>query len=147
VVERALDLLIAERMKRRFALVRRPRAKTKRKPSRPDSRHIPHEVRRDAIARDGLQCSYLSATGKRCEQRGLLELHHEQPYRRGGPATTSNIHVLCRAHNQLLAERDYGRAFVQKRVAEARAQRPAVRSSRESRDELPARRDAIQAGE
>jgi hypothetical protein len=130
VVERALDLLIAERMKQRFAQVRRPRAKTENKPSKPDSRHIPHEVRREVVARDGLQCSYLSDEGKRCQQSGMLQLHHEQPYGRGGPAATSNIHVFCRSHNQLLAERDYGRAFVQKRIAEARAQRPPVRSSR-----------------
>jgi 5-methylcytosine-specific restriction endonuclease McrA len=94
-------------------------------------------VRREVIARDGLQCSYLSDDGKRCEQRGLLQLHHEQPYRRGGPATTSNIRVLCRSHNQLLAERDYGRGFVKKRITEARARRPADRSSRQSRDESP----------
>jgi 5-methylcytosine-specific restriction endonuclease McrA len=135
VVERALDLLIAERMKQRFAQVRRPRTTTRTKPSKPDSRHIPHGVRRDVIERDGLQCTFRSADGKRCEQRGLLQLHHEQPYGRGGPATTANIHVLCRAHNQLLAEHDYGRTHVQKRVAEARAQRPPARSSRRSRSE------------
>jgi hypothetical protein len=130
VVERALDLLIAERMKQRFAQVRRPRATTRTKPRKPDSRHIPHEVRRDVVARDGLQCSYRSDSGKRCEQRGLLQLHHEQPYGRGGPASTSNIRVFCRTHNQLLAERDYGRTFVEKRVAEARTRRATIRSSR-----------------
>jgi hypothetical protein len=72
-----------------------------------------------------------SDDGRRCKQRGLLQLHHEQPYGRGGPAATSNIGVLCGAHNQLLAERDYGRGFVQKRIAEARARRPAVRSPRD----------------
>jgi hypothetical protein len=117
VLERALDVLIAERLKLRFALVRKPRATTRAKPPHPESRHIPHEVRREVITRDGQQCSYVSAAGHRCEQRGLLELHHEEPYGRGGEATTANIRVLCRAHNQLLAERDYGRAFMQRRIA------------------------------
>jgi hypothetical protein len=36
---------------------------------------------------------------------------------RGGEATTANIRVLCRAHNQLLAERDYGRVFMEQRIA------------------------------
>ena len=60
-------------------------------PRKPDSKHIPHEVRRDVIARDGLQCSYVSAAGKRCEQRGFLELHHEEPrprWRRRRPRTS-----------------------------------------------------------
>jgi hypothetical protein len=117
VLERALDVLIAERLKQRFALVRKPRATTRAKLSQPESRHIPHEVRREVIARDGLQCSYVSAAGNRCEQRGFLELHHEEPYGRDGEATAANIRVLCRAHNQLLAERDYGRAFMQQRIA------------------------------
>jgi hypothetical protein len=73
------------------------------------------------LARDGVRCSYVSAEGKRCEQRGLLQLHHEHPFGRGGPATVSNIHVMCRAHNQLLAERDYGRAFMQQRIERARS--------------------------
>jgi hypothetical protein len=125
VVERALDLLIAERLKQRFAVGRRPRAKTESKAGKLDSRHIPHEARRDVIARDGLQCSYTSAAGKRCEERGWLQLHHEQPYGRGGPGTTSNIRVVCRAHNQLLAEHDYGRSFIHQRIEQARNERGA----------------------
>jgi hypothetical protein len=117
VLERALDVLIAERLKQRFALVRKPRARSAAKPAKPESRHIPHEVRREVVARDGQQCSYISAVGHRCEQRGFLELHHEQPYGRGGEPTTANIRVLCRAHNQLLAEGDYGRAFMQEQIA------------------------------
>ena len=118
VLERALDVLIAERLKQRFALVRKPRATSRAKPSQPESRHIPHEVRREVIARDGQQCSYVSAAGNRCEQHGFLEFHHEEPYGRDGEATTANIRVLCRAHNQLLAEHDYGRALIQERIAQ-----------------------------
>jgi hypothetical protein len=46
------------------------------------------------LARDGARCTYRSPDGKRCEQRGRLELHHEQPFGRGGPATVENIRVL-----------------------------------------------------
>ena len=87
------------------------------------------------LERDGARCSYLSGDGKRCEQRGQLELHHEQPYGRGGPATASNIRVLCRVHNQLLAERDYGRAFIQQRIEQTRSER----SLRQLVPELPER--------
>jgi 5-methylcytosine-specific restriction endonuclease McrA len=116
VLERALDLLIAERMKRRFATTEKPRVRRDQPAAKADSRHIPHEVRRQVLARDGARCTFLSTDGKRCDQRALLELHHEQPFGRGGAATVENIRVLCRAHNQLLAERDYGQAFMRERI-------------------------------
>jgi len=123
VLERALDLLIAERMKRRFGKSSKSAAVRAQPAPKPGSRHIPHGVRREALARDGARCSYVSEDGKRCQQRGWLELHHEQPFGRGGPATATNIHILCRAHNQLLAERDYGRTFIEQRIRHARSER------------------------
>jgi hypothetical protein len=123
VLERALDLLIAERMKRRFGQGAKPRAKRKPASPKPGGRHIPHDVRREALQRDGALCSFVSEDGKRCEQRGMLELHHEEPFARGGPATTANIRVLCKAHNRWLAERDYGRAFIEQRIVRARRER------------------------
>jgi hypothetical protein len=123
VLERALDLLIAQRMKGRFAQSSKPRARREDAPPKPDSRHVPNEVRRAVLERDGMRCSYVSAEGKRCEQCGWLELHHEHPYGRGGAPTVANIRVLCRAHNDLLAERDYGRDFMQRRIERARAGR------------------------
>jgi 5-methylcytosine-specific restriction endonuclease McrA len=123
VLERALDLLIAQRMKQRFGQSSKPRARRQGAAPKPDSRHVPNEVRRAVLERDGMRCSYVSAEGKRCEQRGWLELHHEQPYGRGGAPTVANIRVLCRAHNDLLAERDYGRDFIRCRIEHARAAR------------------------
>jgi len=119
VVERALDLLIAERMKRRFGIGRRPRAAAQKLP-KDGSRHIPHAVQRTVVARDQLQCTFVSSEGKRCSERGWLQLHHDKPFGRGGPATDDNIRVLCGAHNRLLAERDYGRDYVRRRIEHAR---------------------------
>ena len=42
---------------------------------------------------------------------------------KSGPATTANIRVLCKAHNRWLAERDYGSAFIEERIARARRER------------------------
>jgi 5-methylcytosine-specific restriction endonuclease McrA len=123
VLERALDLLIAERMKRRFGTTDRPRARRAEPAPKADSRHIPHAVRREVLERDGACCSYVSPDGKRCDQRGFLELHHEEPFGRGGAATTENIRVVCRSHNQLFAERDYGSAFMRQRIASQTALR------------------------
>ena len=122
VVERALDLLIADRMKRRFGQCTKPRKRAASRP-KPDSRHIAHDVRRQVFARDGARCTFVSTDGKRCDQRGGLELHHEEPFGRGGPATVANIRVICRAHNQLLAEQEYGRAFIEQRIERAHNER------------------------
>jgi hypothetical protein len=121
IVERALDLLIEDRMKRRFGVGRKPKVRRSQKQQepKPGSRHIPNAVRRDVVSRDGVRCSFVSPEGLRCQERGMLELHHQQPFGRGGPASTPNIQVVCRAHNELLAERDYGRNFIQRRIDQA----------------------------
>ena len=123
VLERALDLLIAERMKRRFGTTDRPRARRAEPAPKADNRHIPHAVRREVLERDGARCSYVSSDGKRCDQRGFLELHHEEPFGRGGAATVGNIRVVCRSHNQLFAERDYGSGFMRQRMERPRTER------------------------
>ena len=123
VIDCALDLLIAERMKRRFGLSNKPRKQRGTTAPKPHSRHIAHDVRRQVLQRDGARCSFVSEEGQRCEELGGLELHHEEPFARGGPPTTANIRVLCMAHNRWLAERDYGRAFIEQRIASARRER------------------------
>jgi hypothetical protein len=88
VFERALDLLIAERKKQLFAQTTKPRTPPADKPRKPDSRHISHAIRREVLAREGEQCSFVSPDGRRCGARGRLEFHHRMPYARGGPAAT-----------------------------------------------------------
>lgn len=81
------------------------------------SRHIPSVVKRGVLARDGECCSFVAPDGRRCQERGWLEFHHVVPFALGGPATTENIRLLCRAHNALLAERAFGKAFMVNAVA------------------------------
>jgi hypothetical protein len=125
VFERALDLLIVQRKKQLFAQTDKPRTLPVDKSRKPDSRHIPHAVRREVVARDGEQCSFVSADGRRCSARGRLEFHHQTPYARGGAATADNIQTLCRTHNALMAERDFGRTFIRERIEQQRAATPA----------------------
>jgi hypothetical protein len=77
-----------------------------------NSRYIPRAVVREVHRRDAGQCTFVSAEGKRCAERGFLEFHHDEPYARGGEATVENVRLVCRAHNALFAERDYGKAFM-----------------------------------
>jgi hypothetical protein len=77
-----------------------------------DSRYIPAGVRRQVWQRDGARCTYVSAFGERCRETAHLELHHDEPYARGGRATAENLRLVCRSHNLLEAEEDFGRGLV-----------------------------------
>ena len=74
-----------------------------------NSRHVPAAVRSAVWLRDEGRCTVVDPRGVRCRATTALELHHEQPFVRGGPATPENIRVRCRAHNELAAEQDFGR--------------------------------------
>jgi 5-methylcytosine-specific restriction endonuclease McrA len=82
--------------------------------------HIPNATQRTVVARDGLRCTYISGQGYRCTARSFLQFHHEQPWARGGEATPQNLRMLCAAHNDLLAERDFGAAHLAERKAARR---------------------------
>jgi 5-methylcytosine-specific restriction endonuclease McrA len=114
VVERALDLLIDRMQRQRFAQTKSARPNTE---SPPGSRHIPNSTRRAVVARDGLRCTYVAPDGQRCESRRFLQLHHEHAWARGGGSDASNIRVLCTAHNQLLAEEEFGKGRVALAIA------------------------------
>ncbi len=122
IFERALDLLIPALERRKFAATDKPRNGANC--SRSGSRHIPAQVRRAVWQRDGGQCTYVSASGKRCPARRLLEFDHADPVARGGRASVSGIRLRCRAHNQLEAERAFGAGFMEnkRRAAEALAE-------------------------
>jgi hypothetical protein len=85
-------------------------------------KHITREVRRALVARDGMRCGFVSEDGVRCDARAFLQFHHRQPWACGGSDTADNLMVLCRAHNRLLAEQDFGSAHIERWIA-ARSRR------------------------
>jgi hypothetical protein len=126
IVERAVDLLVDETLKRRFAQVRTPRKPRSNSSNKLGvrrrklkSRYIPRAVVREVHERDGAQCTFVRLDGKRCGERGYLELHHRDPFARGGEATATNLTLLCRCHNSLLAERDFGAGFMRSKRHQA----------------------------
>lgn len=108
VLDRALELLVADLERRKAAEVKRPRKGTS---SRSDSRHIPSEVRRAVWRRDGGRCAFAGAQ-RRCNETAFLEFHHIRPFAAGGATTTANIELRCRAHNQHEAELFFGEPFL-----------------------------------
>jgi 5-methylcytosine-specific restriction endonuclease McrA len=76
-------------------------------------RHVPAAVRRAVFERDGGRCTYADTSGRRCAETHLLEVHHLQPFARGGEHTEQNLTLRCRAHNVLAAEEDFGRELIE----------------------------------
>jgi hypothetical protein len=66
-------------------------------------------VRRAVEQRDESRCTYEDRRGRRCTARHGLEYHHRQPVARGGEHSPEVLTLLCKAHNTLLAEQDYGK--------------------------------------
>jgi 5-methylcytosine-specific restriction endonuclease McrA len=54
-----------------------------------------------------------------------LEVDHVIPAARGGPATTANLRLRCRAHNQHEADRVFGKGFMDEKRQAGRARSPA----------------------
>jgi hypothetical protein len=97
------------------------------------SRYVPRKVLREVFARDGGQCTFVSPEGRRCSSRESLEVHHHAPFARGGASTVDNLRLSCRAHNQFLAELDYGRGYMSEKIREAQhAARASLQSAARS---------------
>ena len=72
------------------------------------SRYVPRAVKRAVWCRDRGQCAFVSASGRRCDEREFLELHHLQPYALRGPSTAANLALRWRGHNAYEAEAVFG---------------------------------------
>jgi 5-methylcytosine-specific restriction endonuclease McrA len=107
VLDRVLDGFLDQVERKRLGKTKKPRAA---RPSRV-KRYVPNQARREAVARDGLRCSYIAEDGRRCEETGFLEFDHVVPVALGGEAS-DGVRVLCRSHNQYEAERILGRSAV-----------------------------------
>jgi hypothetical protein len=125
VLERALDLALEQVQKQRFATTDKPHSPRKPRGIKLRSRgshreHIPNAVQREVATRDGFRCSYVSEGGCRCSARAFLQIHHDEPWARGGASVAENLRMLCAVHNRLLAERDFGPAHIAERLAARR---------------------------
>jgi len=105
IVGRALQVLVEDLVRRKFAVTPRPRAS---QGQADESRNIPAEVQRAVLIRDRGRCSFIGTHGRTCGERAFVEFHHLIPYAAGGRATVENIALRCRAHNTYQAEVFYG---------------------------------------
>jgi 5-methylcytosine-specific restriction endonuclease McrA len=124
-----IDIAVTEKLARveakRFGRTKAPRRDLAETDTTPSSRHIPSAVRRLVHERDGGRCAYRDKYGRRCAKRHELEFHHKHPFARGGDHSPENLTLMCRAHNTLLAEQDYGEDVIARfRAATSRASVP-----------------------
>ena len=79
--------------------------------------HIARATRREVAARDASCCSFVSKEGKRCESRAFLQFHHHEAWAEGGADSAENLSLFCAAHNQLLAEQEFGAEQIKQTIA------------------------------
>lgn len=110
IIEQAVTEKLERLEARRLGKTHRPRKTLAETDTTPASRHVPAPVRRAVWARDGGRCAFVDEEGSRCPARDRLEFHHHgKPYARGGDHSPENVRLMCRTHNALMAEGDYGR--------------------------------------
>jgi hypothetical protein len=134
VLDRALDALIHQLERRKFAAAKQPRH-PRSKGSSP--RHIPAAVKSAVWERDQAQCTFRSDNGTRCPARTRLEFDHVEPVARGGRATVDNLRLRCRAHNQYDAECAFGAGFMERKREQAREAAEEARRRRAAEEVIP----------
>ena len=96
IVERALEVLERELLRKKAAEVDRPRSIPK---GRGEGRHPASAVKRQVWRRDGARCAFRGEDGRRCDATSPLEFHHVVPYAHSGETSAANLELRCRAHN------------------------------------------------
>jgi hypothetical protein len=125
ILEDALDLLIEKVKKERFAIGRKPRETTMARTVVASGRDVPDPMKREVAERDEERCAYVDpTTGYRCEETGGLEFDHIDGFARVPEHRPDRIRLLCRAHNQHVAEKMYGREFMEQKRTSKRGIRP-----------------------
>jgi hypothetical protein len=134
IIEKAVTEKLERLESRRFAKTKSPRKSLAITDTTPSSRHIPAPVRRAVYERDKGRCTYVDVRGRRCRAGRRLEFHHRLPFGRGGDHSARNVCLMCRVHNDLLAELDFGKEKMaaHRRAADAVSE-PRVPGSRASR--------------
>jgi 5-methylcytosine-specific restriction endonuclease McrA len=114
IVEQALEVLIEQVKKERFATGRKARQAPTEETDASSSRRIPDSIKREVFERDGGRCTFSDEHGRRCAETGALEFDHCDGFARTQVHRADRIRLLCRPHNQHAAEQMYGRAFMER---------------------------------
>ena len=112
VVKQALETLVADLARRKFAVTDRPRAS--KGPA--DDQDVSAAVKREVFLRDRGRCRFVGATGRRCDSRRFIGFHHVISRVNGGKATAENLELRCGPHNRY--QDDLETDAIRRRLAE-----------------------------
>jgi 5-methylcytosine-specific restriction endonuclease McrA len=121
--DRDLAEVLHECLKVTLEVARKRREGTGREATRPTkegTRHVPSALRRQVFERDARRCAHVTYDGKRCNSTYQLEIHHLDPFAKGGPATLDNLQLRCHPHNQLHAREELGDRRIASAIARSR---------------------------
>lgn len=96
----------------RDPLVRGKRGKVKPKSTPGVRSAIPHSMCSNVYLRDGGRCTFVGSDGERCFETSYLEFDHIVPVAKGGTNEENNLRLLCRVHNQHMADVHFGKSFM-----------------------------------
>jgi len=75
-------------------------------------------IRHEIFLKSNGQCSFESADGRRCKEKALLHIDHKTPWAFRGNHESGNLRILCRGHNNFLAEQMMGKEFIAEKRGE-----------------------------
>jgi 5-methylcytosine-specific restriction endonuclease McrA len=79
------------------------------------TRYIPVEVKKEVWRRDEGRCAYRYENGDRCTSTYALEIDHILPFSQGGRSDkVEELRLACFLHNQMEAERIFGKHLMDK---------------------------------
>lgn len=142
ILEKAVDFTLDKKdpqrknaQRKKHATKPRPdkvKEKTPATPRKPN-RHIETAVRGRVFERAGYRCEYRGPDGRRCSARTRLEIEHTRPFAVYQSHEEAHLKLLCRAHNQLEAERYFGPAFIKHKIEIRRQRQDGLPSKQASR--------------
>ncbi|MEE8314135.1 MAG: hypothetical protein V3R91_07420, partial [Myxococcota bacterium] len=112
ILGRGLRLLLEDTKRKKFGKTRRPPREPRPVEEKSPSRHVPNSVRREVVERDGECCSFRGRNGKVCGSKDFLEYEHRDAWTKHGAHRSNRMRLLCRSHNMLAAEGEFGRAHM-----------------------------------
>lgn len=76
---------------------------------------LPEALKREVFRRDEGKCTYENPfTGEICGSRFQIEIDHVIPHAKGGADSLDNLRCLCRGHNMMSAEKNFGMEWMDK---------------------------------
>ncbi len=99
-LEETLEKMVTLFLKKHDPLQKKLRSS--RNVPRPLQRNIPKSIKNRVLIRDKGQCTHQDEKGMRCQSRKWVNVHHVQPFSRGGDHSLQNLATLCYGHHKLV---------------------------------------------